>query len=78
MLLSLSGAAASWPMLRLPLERVHDAIAATVQLVVDDLRTRAAQARPRAAGPSATAALVVSPTSDDAPPAPPRLTSATG
>ena len=81
MLLSLSGADASWPMhdtYGLPLERVPDAIAATVQLVVDDLRARAAQARPRAAGPSATAPPIVSPISDDAPSAPPGLTSATG
>ena len=42
----------------LPIDRIPDAIANTVQLVVDDLRARAAQARPRAAGPSATAPIV--------------------
>jgi AcrR family transcriptional regulator len=50
MLLSLTGADASWPMhdtYGLPLDRIPDAIAHTVQLVVDDLK---AKARPRTAG----------------------------
>ena len=44
MLLSLSGADASWPLhdqYGLPLERIPDVIAHTVQLVVDDLRAQA-------------------------------------
>lgn len=43
MLLSLSGADASWPMHEhgLPLERIPDVIAGTVQLIVDQLKAKA-------------------------------------
>ena len=44
MLLSLSGLDASWPMHEqygLPLERIPDVIANTVQLVIEDLRGQA-------------------------------------
>jgi AcrR family transcriptional regulator len=46
MLLSLSGADAAWPMhdlYHLPLERIPDVIANTVQLLVNQLRTQAQQ-----------------------------------
>jgi AcrR family transcriptional regulator len=52
MLLSLSGADASWPLhdlYGLPLERIPDVIAHTVQLVVDDLKAQAAE-RPASNG----------------------------
>jgi AcrR family transcriptional regulator len=48
MLLSLSGAEAAWPMhdlYKLPLERVPHVIANTVQLIVDQLKARAAKGR---------------------------------
>ncbi len=47
MLLSLSGADASWPMYDhgLPLERAPDVIANTVQLIVDQLKAQAKAAR---------------------------------
>lgn len=47
MLLGLSGADASWTMhdYGLPLDRIPDAIARTVQLVVDDLKSAAARPR---------------------------------
>ena len=48
MLLSLAGADASWPMhdrYGLPLERIPDVIANTVQLIVDQLQAKAAAAR---------------------------------
>ena len=43
MLLSLSGADASWPLHDhgLPLERIPDVIANTVELIVDQLRAKA-------------------------------------
>jgi hypothetical protein len=44
MLLVLAGADVCWPMhdnYGLPIERVPDTIAGTVQLIVDDLRSRA-------------------------------------
>lgn len=48
MLLSLSGADASWPLHDhgLPLERVPEVIANTVQLIVDDLKQQAAKRTP--------------------------------
>jgi hypothetical protein len=45
MLLSLSGADASWPLhdtYGLPLERIPDVIANTVQLIIDQLKTQTA------------------------------------
>jgi AcrR family transcriptional regulator len=48
MLLALSGAEICWPMHEtygLPIERIPDTIAATVQLVVDQLKTKARPAR---------------------------------
>jgi hypothetical protein len=50
MLLALSGADASWPMhdlYGLPLDRIPDVIANTVELLVDQLRTQAQQTQPR-------------------------------
>ena len=50
MLLSLSGADAAWPLhdsYGLPIERIPDVIANTVQLIVDQLHAQAAQ-RPTA------------------------------
>lgn len=49
MILSLSGADASWPMhdtYGLPLERIPDVIANTVQLIVDQLKSQATKSRP--------------------------------
>jgi hypothetical protein len=52
MLLSLSGADASWPMhdlYGLPIERIPDVIANAVQLIVDQLESQAApQSQPPA------------------------------
>lgn len=48
MLLGLSGADASWPMhdtYGLPLDRIPDVIANTVQLIVDELKSHAKEAR---------------------------------
>ena len=48
MLLVLAGADISWPMhdsYDLPLDRIPDRIAATVQLIVDDLKAKAAERR---------------------------------
>lgn len=48
MLLSLAGAEASWPMhdtYGLPLERIPDVIANTVQLIVDQLKSQASKRR---------------------------------
>jgi AcrR family transcriptional regulator len=50
MLLALSGADASWPMhdlYGLPLDRIPDVIANTVELLVDQLRTQAQETQPR-------------------------------
>ncbi len=49
-LLAMSGAEFSWTMhdYGLPTDRIPDVIAATVQLIVDDLKTAASHRRPRA------------------------------